>query len=305
MEYDIYHDESQEAGYWHGILLVPIMNRSVLLDVLKEIRANTNYFDPVAMKGINKPSGKPFQTTRSFASFSTCALTQRLKRESCGYITGKIIQNDTGKREFEYKNIKNPICAKFIVSRIVDHLKSLNNHYYRDHCEKMEVTFCHALKGGIHFLGEQENPISIRSIHFDGYKQYGRHVSLDKILSGMNNLRPYCSMSSKISIDDRSSDHREQDSQFYDGCQLLQLTDVLIGAFRTILGDCKNSIQEKISVPIRQLVDRWNQGYARMKNSRWYKGFCISECIHENGLWQFRQINKEEQDPSQISLLTL
>lgn len=302
MEYDVYHDESQEAGYWHGILLVPTQNKSLLLNVLAEIRANTNYDAPATIKGINKPSGKPFQTIRSFASFGVCSLVQRLKGGACGYITGKVIHDRIGRREFEYKTINKVIGAKFVVSRIVDHLKSLDNNHFNDHCDKMEVTFCHALKGGIHLLGDNNNSIVIRSLHFDECKQYGRHVSLDKILSGLNYLRPYCSISKDIFLDDRTSDHRESNSQSYDDCQLLQLADVLIGAFRTILGDCKNDIQKKIAMPISQLIDRWNQGYARMKNSKWHKGFCISECFIEDGKWHFRQIENVKNVSEQLEI---
>jgi hypothetical protein len=43
MEYDAYHDESKEAGYWHGILLVPRDTRQRFIDQLKSIRANTGY----------------------------------------------------------------------------------------------------------------------------------------------------------------------------------------------------------------------------------------------------------------------
>ncbi len=27
MDYDLYHDESKEGGYWHGMLLVPCEKR--------------------------------------------------------------------------------------------------------------------------------------------------------------------------------------------------------------------------------------------------------------------------------------
>jgi hypothetical protein len=302
MEYDVYHDESQEAGYWHGILLVPVKNRSILLSGLYDIRKNTNYNEPIAFKGIKKPSGKHFQSTRSYCSFGVCSLIQRLKRDPCGYITGKIIHSLNGMREFEYKTIKGIIGAKFIVARVVNHLKSLDESEFIDHGEKMEKTYCHALKGGLHLFGDENNSITIRSFHFDGWKQYGRHVSQEKILSCLNNLRPYCSISNEVIIDDRTSDHRESESQSEDDCQLLQLTDVLIGSFRSVLGECKNDTQRKLAVPIEQLVFRWNQGPARMKNSRWYKGYCISECLKENGEWQFRQIEGRKSNFEQFTL---
>ena len=33
-----------------------------------------------------------------------------------------------------------------------------------------------------------------------------------------------------------------------------------------------------------------SHSYARMKNSRWFGGFCISECYVENDQWQFNDL---------------
>lgn len=32
MDYDLYHDESQEGGYWHGMLLVPREKREIFFE---------------------------------------------------------------------------------------------------------------------------------------------------------------------------------------------------------------------------------------------------------------------------------
>ena len=35
MEYELYHDESKENGYWHGMLLVPVTKKSELVALLE------------------------------------------------------------------------------------------------------------------------------------------------------------------------------------------------------------------------------------------------------------------------------
>ncbi len=54
MDYDLYHDESKEAGYWHGILLVPRDTRHKLLDGLKQIRTNTGSSGVMCLKGLER-----------------------------------------------------------------------------------------------------------------------------------------------------------------------------------------------------------------------------------------------------------
>ncbi len=32
MEYELYHDESKEEGFWHGMLLVPVAHKGKLAE---------------------------------------------------------------------------------------------------------------------------------------------------------------------------------------------------------------------------------------------------------------------------------
>jgi hypothetical protein len=73
-------------------------------------------------------------------------------------------------------------------------------------------------------------------------------------------------------------------------CQFLQLTDLLIGSFRTVLADRKNDAQADVALPVAALIDKWKAGQARMKNSRWHRAFSISECHLEAGQWRFENL---------------
>ncbi|GAG17710.1 unnamed protein product, partial [marine sediment metagenome] len=52
MDYELYHDESKVGGYWHAILLVPVANKQVLLQLLSQARQNTNHAEPLSIKEI-------------------------------------------------------------------------------------------------------------------------------------------------------------------------------------------------------------------------------------------------------------
>jgi hypothetical protein len=56
MDYELYHDESQVDGYWHGMLLVPMQYKQRLLKYLDEARRNSGYIDPIGIKKVKKPN---------------------------------------------------------------------------------------------------------------------------------------------------------------------------------------------------------------------------------------------------------
>jgi len=290
MDYDLYHDESKEGGYWHGMLLIPCNKRKSFLNFLKEIRGITKYTHPVCFKGLNS-RGNKFDCNRAWLSLGTNALMQYFKNE-----TTSVLVNETKKYvksvgvKTSYREIlkidsdKKIIGAKFILFKDRDNHKKMGD-YYSDHAAKIETTFSIGLKGGLHWLGDDNNPINIKSIHFDGYEHYRRKINKARVIGRIKGLRDYCSI--EENIEDATSDHTKGNCQKYEDCQFLQLTDLLVGGFRTILGEEKNLIQGEISFPLRELVNKWKGGYKRMQNSRWYKGFWLSECWIEDGDWKF------------------
>ncbi|OGC84096.1 MAG: hypothetical protein A2V73_00545 [candidate division Zixibacteria bacterium RBG_19FT_COMBO_42_43] len=186
--------------------------------------------------------------------------------------------------------LSGPTKAKFILFRERDSHQRMESSWYSDHGAKVETTLRMGLKGGLNLLSSESDSMVIKSLHFDGHQHYGRRISRERIVQRLTEgLRPYCSFSPNLEICDDGSNHkRKQGSQSYEDCQFLQLTDLLVGAFRTVLGGFRvNDSQLRVSYPVKQLTDRWHQGLARMRNSRWFKGFCMSQCYIENGKWVF------------------
>lgn len=302
MEYDLYHDESQEEGYWHGMLLVSRPTRDTFLEYLNLIRNETGYHHPVTLKKLNT-KGFRFNCIRAWIQLSAGALMQYFKNEPFPVLVGRRKYSVEERKPYaSYKKLlridsnDKIIGAKFILFKERDSHSKMGD-LYPDFASKIETTFGFGLKGGMHWLGTEKTPIRIRSIHFDGHKHYGRNIDQERIMKRISGLRDYCSFEDEIKINDKTGKHNVEDCQHYDDCQFLQLTDLLVGSFRTILGSAKNSIQKEVAHPIKELIGKWQDGLARMKNSRWFEGFWMSECWLDGDRWSFedfRSIDKKQ-----------
>ena len=288
----MYHDESQEAGYWHGILLVPQNTRQRFLDQLEQIRANTGYPDPVCLRGLDKTSGRRYRCIRAWMQLGVAALIQKLKGRRYPFSTG--VDRPTP----QFALLDQVIGAKFILFRKRDGHQDLER--YPDYAAKIETTFRMGLKGGLHLFVDESRMLTVRSLHFDGHKHYGRRIDLKRIVGRLGQLRDQVCIAPDIQLFDASSDHRKPDSQSYDDCQFLQLADILVGGFRTVLGSQSNEAQRNVAYPLRKLVSDWHRGPARMEHSRWYKGFCISECYLEGDEWKFADLRPPVPKPNSL-----
>ena len=284
MDYELYHDESQVGAFWHGMLLVPQARKTLLLESLNRARSNTRYFDPIGIKRV-KQQNRVFACALSWLTVVVAAMRSRTKGEPLGVYLG---ETEAGRKC--YRLFPQLIGAKFILFCERGNLSRMTGH--RDHASKVETTFRMGLKGGLHFLGEEEDPIRIERIHFDGHQHLRRHIDLARVIGRLEGLRSYCEVASRADlIQDGSSDHRRPDAQEHDDCQMLQLTDLLIGAFRSVIRPPTRDIHVSLAYPVRSLIDRYLQGFARMQNSRWRNSFCMSECYLERGKWVFDRLD--------------
>ncbi|OHB84319.1 MAG: hypothetical protein A2Z38_08390 [Planctomycetes bacterium RBG_19FT_COMBO_48_8] len=303
MDYEIYHDESKEHGYWHGVLLVPTATKPLIIQHLKKVREHTKYQDPLCIKNV-RSFGKVFNCAEAWIDFGIGSLITKFNIKYPHQIfTGERIR---GKKQFSiFDDIvkRNYLGVKFILSRDREQFKKMYD--LLDHGAKVETSFRIAVKGGLHYMFSEDNHARIVKIHFDGHRHYGRNIDPERIHNRLKGLRDYCQLKENCPIDDDSSDHRKDGSQKYDDCQLLQLTDLFVGSFRTafgFLGEGKKPAQRELAKPVKALVERYKEGYARMKNSRWRNSFCVSESFIKDGKWRFQDIeyaeSKEKQHPT-------
>ncbi len=286
MDYELYHDESKVDGFWHAMLLVPIEKKQVLFQLLSQARQNTHHMKPLGIKKVRK-YGCIYSCSDCWVQSGVAALMSRIKNQSYPIFLGSII----GGQKY-YSQFKEVIGAKFILLKYLDNLEEMTGHL--DYGSKVETTFRIGLKGGLHLLGSQSERIHIIRMHFDGHKHYHRRLSYDRIIKKLQGgLRDYCSiLTAPNVIDDRSSNHEKPECQEYDDCQMLQLTDLLLGCFRIVLTPVTKTkkIHRNLAQPVREVVDRYQQGSARMWNSRWRNSFCMSQCYLESGSWKYGEI---------------
>jgi len=285
MDYELYHDESTVEGYWHAILLVPVAKKQVLLQLLSQARQNTRYMEPLGIKNV-KNYNRIYNCADCWVQIGVAALMSRTKNQPYQIFLGS---NIGGQKDYSLFNIV--VGAKFILLKYLDNLEEMTGHL--DYGSKVETTFRIGLKGGLHLLGNQSERIHIIRMHFDGHAHYHRRLSHDRIIERLQGLRDYCSISTAPDvIDDRSGNHKKAECQEYDDCQILQLTDLLIGCFRTVLTPVTKTkeIHRKLAHPVKEIVDRHQQGSARMWNSRWRNSFCMSQCYLESGSWKYEEI---------------
>lgn len=294
MDYELYHDESLEGGYWHGMLLVPARNKREFSDLLLIARNNSRYSDKLGIKKVDR-KGFIYNCASAWTQISVACLRSANKGKNepvflGGQAKGKPIYGQVS-----------PYGMKFILFRERDSHKQMTG--FKDHAGKIETTFRFGIKGGLHFLGSNNNPINITKIHLDGFQHHQRHIDKERIVDRIEGLRDYCSFTKRDDlIDDRHSDHKKPNSQDYEDCQFLQLTDILIGCFRTSLGYGTKEIHTKLAKPVKILVNKYHEGIPRMRNSRWFNSFVISQCFLENGQWNFEGIQRNQNNTTQLNM---
>jgi hypothetical protein len=295
MDYELYHDEKMVDGYWHGMLLVPVINKNKLIEQINKARKLLNCNIPLSFKIINK-KGKNYNCANAWIQICVAALRSKTNNQPYPIFIGRYNKNH---KLYENEKI-DLIRAKFIVFRVRDFQSTMNSS---DFGSKVETTFRMGLKGGLHFIGNFQEPINITKIHFDGHEHIHRNYNETKVIGKQDSYRQYCSFLKTTGlIDDRSSKPTATDHQSDDDMTLLQLTDLMIGSFRTALGFSDKEIHRSLALSIKPLLDRYNQGYARMQNSRWRNSFCISECFLDSGEWVFNAIKYKGDNLQQLSI---
>lgn len=306
--YDIYHDESKEESYWHGFLFVPRSGRRYLLGLLIKARGNIKFYKEISYKDIrrtDRPTRKRPALVESWTSIALAALQQQ-----------KLLKLPTpfhlGGNPKEYiARLNKLIKCKFVVFKERDkHRKMFSG---LDGLACIETTFRMGIKGGIHRLFNENNPIIVGNVFIDGDKhyirEYGRKFDVKRSLrrfaierrSYVNFLR-----SSKL-IPQHSNHNKIKPHQKIEDSYFLQLCDILIGGvrFHSFCPDSCN-IKYRISLPCRELLSRAPNKYFRTRESRFFNGFTLGEAYLESGNWEFISLQPgEDKAISRIKQLKL
>jgi hypothetical protein len=293
MIYDIYHDECKEGGYWHGFLFVPRENRKALLSLMQRAREIAGYSGRLHYQDIRskaKPNHQTYSVAQAWTSIGCNALQQRKLRLDPPRVTLGVNPSRGAKPTMEVLDYL--LRCKFVLLRERDkHEKMFPS---MDGLARIHTTFRMAIKGGVHRLFNEQEPIQIGNVFIDGEEQYiglyGRRFDIEPTLERLaREMRGYVSCVDRPKLVPQRNDHELiEDGQNPEDSHLLQLCDLLIGGFRfhVCVGDRRNA-RFKISAHCRSLLERDQDNPVRMRNSRYHNGFSLRETWIDKDEWRF------------------
>jgi len=298
MDVDIYHDESKENGYWHGILVVPRESRPALLQSLADARRHTQFNFPIGVKGMKPGKTGKLNCLKAFVSIGVASM---IRHGDAEYITGERFFDGTTMRT-QYAQMK-PLNVKFAALRCAQNFENLA---LKDYKKGVETTLRIGIKGLLHYASTVPGfePLCIRSLHMDGHEHYTGRLDEMRILGRLQGeLRSGITIADDARILDASGNHLRKGCAAYDDCQLLQMTDTLIGSLRIGLTAPQHLVhRERCTIPVLRVYERALEGWARMKNSRWGMNFSASAMNVPNGEITFEPIVADTPGVSQTSL---
>jgi len=294
--YDIYHDESKEEAYWHGFYFVPRTNRDYLLTLLNEARENTNYFFQIHYQKIRRRTKCNNIKAIVINSWTTIGVSS-LQQQKLYKIPSFVYMGRIPKKiKPIYKKLEDLIKCRFAVFKEKDKHQKMFFKY--DNLRNIEITFKMALKGALHKLFSNDDPVTIGNIFIDGDEQYigeyGRNLNTTEIIKKLQlEKREYVDFLDNSEIIPQKSSHQKLKSgHSAEDSHLLQLCDILIGGvrFHSYCPDT-NITKYRISEPCRNLLKHDQDNIARMKESRYFNGFLLDEAWIEDDEWRFNQLN--------------
>lgn len=152
-----------------------------------------------------------------------------------------------------------------------------------------------AIKGGIHRLFSESEPIEIGNVFIDGDEHYvgiyKRRFSIDRTLQRFaREKRGFVSFVDGPLLIPQNSDHNKEleIGQDPNDSHLLQLCDVLIGGFRfhSCFSDRKHPRYD-ISIQCKELLSHEQENQARMAQSRYFNGFSLQQAWISDREWYF------------------
>lgn len=293
MIYDVYHDESKEEAFWHIFLFVPRTTKKVLVDCLTKARHISKY-QGQQLSFKNLRSDNSVHCTKAWLSILSAAFQQKSKNQLEPYMLGRTVYDQACQRPTGLiERFSEPPRCKVAIFRLQNNHGDMTGP--TEGLSKIETTFRMGLQGACHFLFSQDDPLEIGGIVLDREEhyqiEYDRDFDSAKVLNRLEaKFRGYCTLRAdcEISGESISADDR----------MLLDLADLFLGAFRfgtinpnsdTCTGD---KAQKKLSLSkvLQPLIVRLNEGYARMRNSRFDRFGTFSSAWIEDVEWRFEDI---------------
>ena len=280
IKYDVFYDECKEDGYWHCFLFVPKDKIEYIHQLITKARDCTHFKDPIHYVNITAKTKFKAPNVQFVEILIDILLYIIQQDENKIHAVIKCGEN--------YKIYNEPkVGAKLAIFR-----KKYQNNSKSENQKMIEATFRMGLKGALHFLFKDEHPI-IDNIYVDYSEEcfnnnFDSQNMWERLKEELRDNISYTQDSAIrfISKEDYTLDNAES--------QLMQFVDVIIGSIRTcVLQQTNFEARYKATEAIRTLLLKDYNNKARMKNSRYYKGYTLSEAELENNEWIFKPIKIE------------
>lgn len=285
-EYEIYHDENKEGRIAHGYLLVPIRIKDRLLQEVEKIRKKYNYDSKLHYSGL---SGK----------------VENIKHKAVRDLL--YIMHDAFRTKRYMRRIwgDQPPRCKFVLF-IKKNINKMSSMYFASfNCisrneidiRKIETLLRIGLKGGLHYLFDENNKIKITGFYTDGlswHRPFDKARICQRLFKQKKN---FIDFDHSLSIDPIISNHKDERCTDYNRAQLLQTCDCILGAFiNCIFGGRQDSFKTKVAHPIRIIMEKHKKRKGNIKYSGHYKSFTITQSSLVEGKWFYKPLELLELD---------
>lgn len=297
--WNIFYDECKEDGYWHCFIFVPKSKTRLLFDYLQKARSCLDYWGIIRFGDIGrraKANHTRVRLVRSWISILIYSIQQQ-KIEADLYLG-----HDSKRPVFtKIRGPENKIGAKLVVFREKEKHKDMYSSM--SEAQKIETTFRMGLKGGTHllFLNEQ---IIVNKIYFDAPENsFKENFDSENMLGKFKReARDYVKFTKDSEIIPICKDEYNCDDPV---SNFMQLADIAVSGTRCQVCDLTDfKVRYDITRPLRdELLFKNVDNYARMKESRYFNGFRLSEAWVEGGKWDYKVIEVERERQIQISLI--
>lgn len=285
--YDIFHDECKEDGFWHCFIFIPRKKQRELFDLLQKSRENLNYWNPIHFSDLGQKCKSSSPRIRLIQSWCNILLfsIQQQKIDAQLYLGHK-----DNKPVYDYKRNDNcKIGARLVVFREISGHKDMYDNMRIT--KKVETTFRMGVKGGTHFLFSDEG-VKIGNIYVDSPKEvfeekYDSKNIWDRFKNESKENIFFVDDSRIIPVSKKDYKKTYQISEF------MQLADLAVGGVRTQKLQLEKFFARfKATWPLKQeLLEKDTKNFARMRESKYCKGFALSEAWIENDEWKFKEMS--------------
>lgn len=263
---EIYHDESKDKHEIHGFLIVPTRIKATLLEELASIRSKHNCDSKLHYTDL---TGKKETCKTKAAKECILLLTQAMQ----GKKHNRTIWGDLAP------------ALKFVLFKKLNK-KKLDSAFFSNNTSdkkeidlrKIETLMRIGIKGGLHYLYGTEDKIQIQGFYTDGVP-FHRTYDQDRIITRLTyESRNYIDINPSLIINPIFSDHKDPRCLDSERAEILQMTDLMIGAFKQCIfkGD-PESHKYKIAEPVRNILRKKIKRKGNFKHSRHYKSFSLTK----------------------------